>query len=157
MKERKDVKIIELCFENVDSCKINAQHIKKLYMNGIKKGIYAINPGQSDEMGCAVQSIEHFTYCDFFTITISKSANYTPFLDFGNLPSNRLVNGEKVENSLFDRLMVNDMCSVWFHYTDGTVEEISLLWDEEEEYTNNYQKTQIDKKGDLVITVSKKE
>lgn len=149
MSDFKDLLSAELVFENVDSCVVDAQYIKLLLINDVKQGIHSFAAKRKEKS----IGMRYYNYCEYFSITISKDADYTPFLDFGNLPFEKMnENGKRVEAGLFARLLLGDICAVHLHYGDHT-EEISVPWDQEHEYSNHYQITELKDNGDIEIEI----
>jgi len=130
------IKSIELCLENCEVLKFEADQIGRFEVKNIKNEISRI----------ALNSISKLSTCEEFIIQISSKANIsesylTTWSNNNVLPFERINNGR-------------DIVSVTINYEDGNKENIYVDWDGT--YCENYlQSSYINKAGDLYIVVSK--
>ena len=151
-KGEKEIISIEFGFENTDDATITVSNLLKFYMYGIKQGLYGPHTTSNNK-----NYLTNYTYCEFVTMTISADAN-APFYEFGReiFRLRDVDTGEYNPATLFDRIKLNDICYITINYKDKTSYTISVDWNEKNDYTNYNQITEIDKNGNLIISICKK-
>lgn len=124
------VKEIELCFENLEICKLKPSMFKYLIIQGIKiKRTINCYQYENGEM----QSIKT---CEYLHIEINKKG----------------LKQKCWLQTLEERLKGNDIASIILYYDDNTEEEIYVIWGKDD-YINEYQKTTYTAEGNLEIEV----
>lgn len=137
-----EIKKIELVCENCEVITLEGKHIGDLDIDNIKSSIERI----------ACNSIREINSCDSFSISIHRDAdniNRDETWIFGNTDGDR---------SPLNRLLkYNDITSVCVYFTDKTKlpKDIYVPWNDEDDYSNTYQKAYINNFGDLFIVIDK--
>lgn len=131
----KNVKSVELHFENTEDALISAEHIETLSLSGIEKTI-RFSGGTVSEM---------LTAREIF-IRLSAGAN---------IPMEKM--GSEEEVLLFERILgYNDIVIVKINYTDGTEASFYTKWRDNGGYERNlYQKSEENLFDDsLIVTIA---
>lgn len=133
--EHKEIKLMKLCFENVEVVEIDPKYFGCISLEHITSGL--INDWYSNETHTWEEAEDsQFTIRPEGNIKLEDSGN---------------------ADNLFERiLMFNDLVSIEFIYKDGTNREIQFNWNTENEYKNTYQSALITENGFLVVCISKK-
>jgi len=131
----KDIKNIELIFENCDSIAFNPEHLENIIMDDFKTRVHR----------CACNAIYKFDCANIIFIYIFKRANQT-YQEFRMDGFNRLM---------FDRITsANDITGIKLTYGLEDEEEISVDWEDgSNEYENKNQISRITNRGDLKILI----
>ena len=120
-----NIKYIDLVFENCESIRLYPDMFKYLVINDIAKN-KKINCFQYENGECWDNSS-----CSYFAITILPEG-YNKKMDWVN----QLLK-ERLKNN-------NDVTSICLTYNNGKEEDIYVPWNENNDYINEYQKTQFE-------------
>lgn len=130
----KELKSIDLIFENVEVINIPAEHVQCLWLDKIIESRF--KEWHSNEM--LVGNVAKHA-----TIVLKPEAN---------VELKDPINADKV----FERVNAyDDLSALTINYTDDTSEDIHLIWGDRD-YSNSYQSTLTTISGHFVIVVSKK-
>jgi hypothetical protein len=132
----KQIKNIDLGFENCEVMSIDCKSIGHLHIDEIKDSIRRI----------AVNSVSKMRCCEHFSLSINRNDNisYLPF------------DQEEWEMNKFERITQSrDIVSVGVHYEDGTSEDFYVPWEGELDYSNECQNTYENEFGDLFLVINK--
>ena len=130
----KDVKKIELVFENCDYVEIQPEDIANLVINNISEKIRRI----------ACNSISKYKVIDDMVITLTRNANkqYAPL---GFIEDKEYI---------FDRITGwNDITSIDITYEDDTTDYITVTWTGDSDYNNDSQHSLLTPQGNLIIVI----
>ena len=133
--ETKEIKLIKLCFENIEVIDVLPEHIQYLVLNKITTTI--ANDWYSNNAH------------------INESAKYARFAikQEGNIELKDSGNG----NTLFERIQkFNDLVSIELIFEDNTSREIYFNWSRQFEYKNAYQSSCVTNNGYLIVCINKK-
>ena len=133
---------VELVLENCESVAIDGKYIGDLRIEDIKRSISRI----------ACNAIFDMSSCDHFSMSINRKAEDDKNASDGLFDAF----GDEVNHcSPFTRINKwQDITSVYIHFTDSRVEQFYVKWSDDE-YNNHYQKSHINKFGDLFIVINK--
>lgn len=133
--ERKKMKSIKLCFENVEVVEVPAECVANFLFENIHLGVF--NDWHS-ENATENEVAKH-------VLMILKPAGDIPLTDTGNA------------KTLFERITkFNDLVSAEIIYEDDMSREIGFHWHKNDEYSNRYQSSYKTKNNYLIIVVHKK-
>lgn len=130
-----EVKQIELVFENCEDMTFLPKQIGAFWCSDITAQVGRI----------ACNSISKQLWCKELFLELYPVANqkYDSF-------------GHKSEDTTFERICrFDDITGIEITYEDGSKDYILLPWNEEGNYTNKHQSSQIDENGRLYVLVSK--
>ena len=133
--ERKKMKSIKLCFENVEVVEVPAKYIANFLFEKIHLGIF--NDWHSEDA--------HENEVAKQALMILKPAGDIPLKDTGNA------------KTLFERIIkFDDIVSAEIIYEDNTSREIGFHWHKNDEYSNRFQSSYKTKNNYLIIVVHNK-
>lgn len=127
------IKKVDLVFENCEAVTLMPNMFKSLIITGITEqktiNCYQYENGENQVNKC----------CEYMSIDINKKG-YKQKMDWQDM-------------KLITRLMLyNDITSLCLIYEDDTEEQILVPWNEENEYSNKYQKIlQVDEENIRIV------
>lgn len=137
----RNVSRIDIVMENCEVLGLPAASVGAMSVRGIERTIGRI----------AVNAITEMVRCGEFSIELLPNANVTErYLDGW---------GARSDGDLpFKRLQAhNDICAIDVIYYDGTNEYIYVPWGGDDDYTNEYQRSEMTQDGRLRITIEETE
>ena len=124
------VKEIDLCFENLEICKLKPNMFRYLSIEGIsinkRINCFQYKDGETQET----------KRCDYLHIEINKEG----------------LKQKCWEQTLEERLKGKDIVSIILYYDNNTEEEIYVVWSDND-YTNEYQKATYTSEGNIEIEI----
>jgi len=132
----KEIKSIQIVFENCEAFTVPVEHLKIFGMDNIKNSLF---------------------FCNSESIYRTTTAQHTRIMihPYANVISN-MSPGFSDSKFPFERInRYNDITHVNIQYTDQTSEYIAVRWEGESNQFNSYQKVDFDSKGNCYIVISK--
>lgn len=138
-----DVRFIEIFFQNIESIEIPAQHFNRFRFEDTSLSLYGSGTSRVARNNCA----KHVY------LTLDPEANQIARTFEGDVHSIK-YEGE----TLFERLQRLDIVSFGLIYADGSKDDISVPWEDEEnnEFRNCLQTTEYTDDGSLRIQINAK-
>ena len=136
----KDVRFIEITFENLDYVVIPAHYFREFELTDIRTTVRR----------AAANAILKCTVVNSVMFELDPEVNKDAAAFEGSVYC--ISTGE---GSLFDRLQNRDITQMKLIYADKTEEEFSVAWEDEEndEYRNRLQRTLINSAGQLCVQI----
>jgi len=137
---QEEIQKIIIILENCECITVEGKHIGDLNIKNISFSIRRV----------ACNSIQKMYCCSEFAISIHADCSLNKKSEW------TLGEIDAEERDPIERLYkCNDITSVDIYFNTGECQQVFVPWNEEDDYTNKYQKTYINKFGDLYIVVSK--
>lgn len=133
VEEIKNISKVRLCFENVEICDLTKDMFDFIAFTGIEKDLYVYG-GKRKNKALKRKTLT-FVTCRHFFIDINEAGlkQHTSF-----------CKGAFADTTLKERLSINkdDLVSITFlGKRDKELFEINVPWNDENDYSNSYQKT----------------
>lgn len=134
------IKELVIVLENCEVVYVPNQNIGVLEINDIKTGVFKYNSNA-------------------VTKDLSSDEVYIEVINPNSFKISSFSYDEKEETpTCLERILkFPDITAITLEYDNNTNETISVLWNEEDEYNNKYQKAVVSKNGNLHILISDKE
>lgn len=129
----KDIKSIELGFENCDGMVIPVEFLKDIVLKDIKKHIRRT----------AINAVWEYEKAEYFKVEIKKEFD-------GDFNESYLGDNSSTR---FQRIAYGDVALVRINFDEKDYKDIYVKWEGESAYQNESQSTSTNNNGDLVVII----